>query len=124
MGNQQVKKTVCAFCGNFCGILVHVEDGKITNIEGNPKHPISRGFTCERNRLAVKWLYHPDQLMYPLKRRGLNDGGGYVLTEKGFARLDYFKERDEGKQGLEEQLEEQTERLAKLEKESQRLKEE
>ncbi|TEU03138.1 MAG: hypothetical protein E3J24_04530, partial [Dehalococcoidia bacterium] len=60
---REIKKTVCTFCTSNCGMLVHVKDGKIVNIEPNREHPLSRGFTCERNRLALKWLYHPDQLM-------------------------------------------------------------
>ncbi len=68
--HREIKKTVCTFCTSNCGMLAHVEDGKIVNIEPNREHPLSRGFTCERNRLALKWLYHPDQLMYPLKRAG------------------------------------------------------
>ncbi len=29
MGTQEVKKTNCQFCSAMCGILVHVEDGKL-----------------------------------------------------------------------------------------------
>ena len=71
MGQQaEIKRTSCQFCHMYCGVLVHVTEGRIVKIEGNPEHPISRGFTCERNRLAINWLYHPDQLMHPLKRVG------------------------------------------------------
>ncbi len=66
----EIKKTSCTFCPAYCGMLVHVTDGKIVKMKGNPEHPTSRGFTCERGRLATKWLYHPDQLMHPLKRVG------------------------------------------------------
>ena len=67
---REIKKTVCTFCTSNCGMLAHVEDGTIVKIEPNREHPLSRGFTCERNSMALKWLYHPDQLMYPLKRVG------------------------------------------------------
>jgi len=80
MANQQVKKTVCAYCTNLCGVLAHVEDGRIVKLEGNPEHPTSRGFICERVRLAIKWLYHPDQLMYPLKRTGKRGEGNWQRT--------------------------------------------
>jgi len=70
MAKQEIKKTVCTFCATNCGMLVHVEDGTIVKIEPNRQHPLSRGFTCERNRMALDWLYHPGQLMYPLKRAG------------------------------------------------------
>ncbi len=71
MGQQvEIKKTHCQFCEKYCGVLVHVQDDKVIKTEGNPEDPLSQGFTCERNRLAIKWLYHPDQLMHPLKRVG------------------------------------------------------
>ncbi|RLC94391.1 MAG: hypothetical protein DRI39_03035 [Chloroflexi bacterium] len=75
MPDQQVKKTSCQYCSNMCGVLVHVEDGKVVRIEGNREHPLSRGFVCERTRIAPRWLYHPDQLMYPLKRVGQRGEG-------------------------------------------------
>ena len=65
-----VKKVICTFCAGNCGVLVHVKGGQIVRIEGNPEHPISRGFICERPGYAVKWLHHPEQLKYPLKRAG------------------------------------------------------
>ncbi len=75
MVQRAVKKTVCGYCANLCGVLAHVEDGRIVKIEGNPEHPLSQGFSCERCRLAIKWLYHPDQLMHPLKRVGQRGEG-------------------------------------------------
>ncbi|MFO8010887.1 MAG: molybdopterin-dependent oxidoreductase [Dehalococcoidia bacterium] len=75
MPSQVTKKTCCQFCPALCGVLVHTEDGKVVNIEGNKDHLISHGFTCERPGIAPKWLYHPDQLMYPLKRVGKRGEG-------------------------------------------------
>ncbi len=65
-----IKRTICTFCAGNCGVLVHVKDGQIVKIVGNREHPISRGFICERIKYAINWLYHPDQLKYPLKRAG------------------------------------------------------
>jgi thiosulfate reductase/polysulfide reductase chain A len=75
LDNQEVKKTCCQFCSNMCGVLVTVENGRILSIRGNPDHPLSHGFVCERVRIAPKWLDHPDQLMYPLKRVGRRGEG-------------------------------------------------
>ena len=65
-----VKKAGCFFCHNNCGLLVQVQDGKVVKVEGNKDHPISEGYICARGAKAPKWLYHPDQLKYPLKRAG------------------------------------------------------
>jgi thiosulfate reductase/polysulfide reductase chain A len=70
-----IKKAACFFCHNNCGVLVHVQDGKVVKVIGNPKHPASHGFVCERAVNAPKWLYHPDQLKYALKRTGARGEG-------------------------------------------------
>ncbi len=70
MSSEVIKRSICTFCAGNCGVLVHVRDGKIVKIEGNKDHPISRGFVCQRITHAADWLYHPDQLKYPLKRAG------------------------------------------------------
>jgi anaerobic selenocysteine-containing dehydrogenase len=70
-----IKKAACFFCHNNCGILVHVQDGIIVKVEGNPDHPASHGFICQRGVSAIKWLYHPDQLKHALKRVGKRGEG-------------------------------------------------
>jgi anaerobic selenocysteine-containing dehydrogenase len=67
---EEIKKAGCAFCGGNCGVLVHLKDGKVTRIEGNRGHGLTLGNVCESVGYASKWLYHPDQLMHPLKQRG------------------------------------------------------
>lgn len=58
-------------CGNSCGVLAYVKDGKIVSRKGNPDFPGNQGNVCrERFPHLLKWLGHPDQLMYPLKRVG------------------------------------------------------
>jgi anaerobic selenocysteine-containing dehydrogenase len=70
----QVKRVGCYLCNRgHCGLLAYVntKTGKIVRVKGNPEHPVSRGFTCvDRVPHILKWLYHPDQLNYPLKRVG------------------------------------------------------
>jgi anaerobic selenocysteine-containing dehydrogenase len=71
MGSRnEIKKAACHFCHNNCGLLVHVEEGKVVRVTGNKAHPISRGYICARGTKSPKWLYHPDQLKHPLKRAG------------------------------------------------------
>ena len=71
-GGGEVKKVGCwpsPGCHDKCGLLVDVEDGRMVGIKANPEHPIPQG--CgDRLPHLVKWQYHPEQLMYPLKRAG------------------------------------------------------
>lgn len=66
----EVKRSICTFCSANCAVLVHLKERTIVKIEGNREHRLSRGFICERIKYAIKWLYHRDQLQYPLKRAG------------------------------------------------------
>jgi formate dehydrogenase major subunit len=54
--------SVCPYCAVGCGQLVHVRDGKLVNIEGNPDSPINRGTLCPKGaatyQLAVNPLRH------------------------------------------------------------------
>ena len=40
--------TICPFDGSGCGFVVAAENGKVTNIEGDPDHPINRGGACSK----------------------------------------------------------------------------
>ena len=57
-------------CHGGCGVFLHVKDGKLIKMEGNPDHPYNNGRLCPR-ALAIKdYIYHPDRLRSPLKRIG------------------------------------------------------
>lgn len=58
-----------------CGLLVHVHEGKITKIEGDPECPLNRGALCAKGRAQIERLYHPDRLRHPLKRVGARGEG-------------------------------------------------
>jgi len=72
----EVKKAICwpsPGCHDRCSVLVDVKDGQIVRVRGNRQ--IINGvrlFQSCPDRLPnfMKWLYHPHQLMYPLKRIG------------------------------------------------------
>src|SRR6266568_2215389 len=45
---DSVVKSVCPYCAVGCGQDVYVEDGRVTQIEGDPDSPISRGRLCPK----------------------------------------------------------------------------
>ena len=53
-----------------CGALVHVENGKAIKIEPDPNHPYNHGFMCPKGLSALETVYHPERILYPLKRDG------------------------------------------------------
>ena len=61
---------MCQLCSTICGIVGYVKDGRLLKVEGNPNDPNSRGFLCARGHAALNHLYHPERLLYPLKRVG------------------------------------------------------
>ena len=61
---------MCQLCSTICGIVGHVKDGRVIKIEGNPNDPNSRGRLCARGQAGLNHLYHPERLLYPLKRVG------------------------------------------------------
>jgi len=85
-GQEEIKKAGCAFCAGNCGVLVHVKDGKVIRVEGNKEHQLTLGNVCERVGYASRWLYHPDQLMHPLKRAGKRGEGKWerISWEQAF----------------------------------------
>ncbi|HEY95018.1 MAG TPA: molybdopterin-dependent oxidoreductase [Dehalococcoidia bacterium] len=57
-------------CHGGCGVLAHIEDGKLVKIEGDPEHPWNQGRLCSRCLAMTQYVYHPDRLKKPLKRVG------------------------------------------------------
>lgn len=74
---KNVKKVpgMCQLCSTVCGIVGYVKDGRLIKIEGNPNDPNSRGHLCARGHAALNHLYHPERLLYPLKRVGQRGEG-------------------------------------------------
>jgi formate dehydrogenase major subunit len=52
---EKVVKSVCPYCAVGCGQNVYVQDGQVTQIEGDPDSPVSRGRLCPKGA-ATKQL--------------------------------------------------------------------
>ena len=66
---------MCQLCSTVCGVIGHVKNGRLLKIEGNPNDPNSRGHLCARGHAGLNHLYHPERLLYPLKRVGARGEG-------------------------------------------------
>ncbi|MGA0901211.1 MAG: molybdopterin-dependent oxidoreductase, partial [Luteolibacter sp.] len=71
----ELKCTTCYMCACRCGIHVHVKDGEVQYIEGNPNHPINKGVICAKGGSGVMKQRSPARLTKPLMRKpGSNRG--------------------------------------------------
>jgi len=70
-----VFKSVCRSCHGGCGTLLHVRDGELLRIDGDPASPLNHGHLCPIGTVTVDLVYHPDRLKYPLRRIGPRGSG-------------------------------------------------
>lgn len=70
-----VKTGICGFCGGTCLIDAYCKDGRIIKVEGNRSLPMGNGRICVKGAALKQTLYHPDRLLYPMKRVGKRGEG-------------------------------------------------
>jgi formate dehydrogenase major subunit len=57
--SEHVARSVCPYCAVGCGQLVHVKDGEVVQIEGDPDSPISRGRLCPKGAASKNYVQSP-----------------------------------------------------------------
>ncbi len=68
---KQVVHAACPHdCPDACGVLITVENGRATKIQGDPAHPVTRGFLCAKVSKYLDRVYSPDRVLYPMRRIG------------------------------------------------------
>lgn len=68
-GNTVLRKTTCnRDCPDACSIVATVTDGRITQLGGDPDHPITQGFLCYRTSHFLNQQYSPSRITTPLLR--------------------------------------------------------
>jgi formate dehydrogenase major subunit len=65
----KVVPSVCPYCAVGCGQLMHVRDGKLINVEGNPDSPISRGTLCPKGSASYQLTVNPNRQTKCLHRK-------------------------------------------------------
>ena len=65
---EHVVRSVCPYCAVGCGQRVYIRDGEITQIEGDPESPVSRGRLCPKGA-ATKSLVTGPLREYRVKYR-------------------------------------------------------
>lgn len=74
-----VRHSVCALdCPDTCSVLVHIKDGQAVRLQGDPAHPVTRGFLCAKVTRYLEREYSPDRLLYPQRRIGAKGEGRFA----------------------------------------------
>ncbi|MBV9339807.1 MAG: molybdopterin-dependent oxidoreductase [Acidobacteria bacterium] len=55
-------------CPDACGVLISVDHGRAVKIQGDPSHPVTRGFLCAKVAKYLDRVYSPARVLYPMRR--------------------------------------------------------
>jgi molybdopterin guanine dinucleotide-containing S/N-oxide reductase-like protein len=98
---KQVVHAACPHdCPDACGVLITVDDGRATKIQGDPEHPVTRGFLCAKVAKYLDRVYSPDRVLYPMRRIAAkgpvagNASGGALATQ-AWRRISWDEALDE-----------------------------
>ncbi len=60
--------TQCPYCGVGCGLVAHTENGRLTKVSGDARHPVNYGATCRKPLGLPDAVHAPDRALTPLWR--------------------------------------------------------
>src|SRR3984957_3877715 len=89
MSPARTVQTVCSHdCPDSCAVLVTIdESGKATRVQGDPTHPVTRGFLCGKVAKYLDRVYSPARLLHPMRRRQGAPKGKFAIGHE----LDAFE---------------------------------
>ncbi|MEL7641849.1 MAG: molybdopterin-dependent oxidoreductase [Solidesulfovibrio sp.] len=88
---SSVPVTCTRDCPSACGLLAHVEGGRVVRLTGNPDHPVNRGTACRKVPAFLRRFSSPERVRTPLRR----SNGAFVPVSWDEA-LDELAERLKG----------------------------
>jgi anaerobic selenocysteine-containing dehydrogenase len=59
-------------CPDACSMRVTVDEstGRAVKVEGDPTHPITKGYLCNKVNNYLEYVYNPNRVLYPRRRVG------------------------------------------------------
>src|SRR5439155_15052982 len=77
-GPASIVETACPLdCPDACSLAVTVQRGRVLEIDGSHKNPVTGGYICAKVRKFGERVYGPDRLLYPAVRRGPKGAGQF-----------------------------------------------
>jgi anaerobic selenocysteine-containing dehydrogenase len=66
-------------CPDCCALETLVdEDGRAVRVSGRSDHPVTRGWLCAKVNRYLERVYHPERLLYPMRRVGPKGSGKFA----------------------------------------------
>lgn len=77
MADYRTVPTVCPYCGTGCGMLLEVNDGRISGVLPRKDHPVSHGSLCVKGWTAHEFIESANRLTAPAVRKngGFEEAG-------------------------------------------------
>ena len=66
---DRMARSICPYCAVGCGQRVYVKDEQVTQIEGDPDSPVSRGRLCPKGSASKQLVTSPGRLTTVRYRR-------------------------------------------------------
>jgi formate dehydrogenase major subunit len=79
--------SICPFCSVGCATLIHVRDGEIINIEGDPRSPHNEGTLCPKGAAIYQLHKNPNRPTKVLHRRPGAGGWQEIELEAAMNRV-------------------------------------
>jgi formate dehydrogenase major subunit len=79
--------TACNFCSCGCGIICHVKDGKLVNLEGDPDHVVNQGALCSKGAAMLATHDSAERVRAPRYRAPGSDRWQEISWDEAIARV-------------------------------------
>ncbi len=79
--------TSCNFCSCGCGMIAHVREGKLINLEGDPDHIVSEGALCSKGSAMLETHYSEQRVKKPRYRAPGSDHWEEISWEEAINRI-------------------------------------
>lgn len=65
---DKIVNSACQFCNSLCRLKVHLKDGRIVDVLGEPDDPVQAGGICVKGQMMTQLVYNRFRLTRPMKR--------------------------------------------------------
>jgi anaerobic selenocysteine-containing dehydrogenase len=78
---MEQRRSACPLdCPDLCGLTVTVDNGRVIEVDGDRRGPITDGFICGKVRKIADHLYGDDRVLHPMIRDGEKGAGRWRIA--------------------------------------------